>query len=261
MAERGAGSKPARRSNRQASKAKPPANTEKHAAQPERPTSKPKRTSARTRAAAQKPATQGASPRTPTANAPQATAANVSPSTGGRRAKIRMYRHGLGDCFLISLPRKTSPDPYRILIDCGVILGTANAGDTMTKVVEDIVRDSNGKIDLLLATHEHWDHLSGFIQAEASFAKLKVGDVWLAWTENPADDLANKLRGERQQALASLRLGVGAMRMAGDADGAGEVDGLIGFFGAAGGASTEDALAKAKGLATGKVRYCLPTDP
>ena len=133
-----------------------------------------------------------------------------------------MYRHGLGDCFLIALPRKASPDPYRILIDCGVILGTANAGDTMTKVVEDIVRDSNGKIDLLILTHQHWDHLSGFIQAEVSFAKLKVGDVWVAWTEDPADTLAKTLRGERQQALASLRLGVGAMRMAGDADAAGE---------------------------------------
>jgi glyoxylase-like metal-dependent hydrolase (beta-lactamase superfamily II) len=76
-----------------------------------------------------------------------------------------MYRHGLGDCFLITLPRKASPDPYRILIDCGVILGTANASDTMTKVVDDIVRESNGMIDLLILTHQHWDHLSGFVQA------------------------------------------------------------------------------------------------
>ena len=117
----------------------------------------------------------------------------------------------------------------------------------MTKVVENIVQDSNGKIDLLLLTHQHWDHLSGFIQAEASFAKLRIGDVWVAWTEKPDDELAKALRGERQQALASLRLGVGAMRMAGDADAAGEVEGLLGFFGAAGGASTEDALAKAIG--------------
>ena len=49
--------------------------------------------------------------------------------------------------------------------------------------------------------------------------------------------------------------------MAGDADAATEVEGLLGFFGVAGGASTEDALAKAIGLAKGKVRYCLPADP
>ena len=172
-----------------------------------------------------------------------------------------MYRHGLGDCFLITLPRKARPDPYRILIDCGVILGTANASDMMTKVVENIVHDSNGNIDLLLVTHQHWDHLSGFVQAEASFAKLRIGDVWVAWTEKPNDELAKTLRAERQQAVTSLRLAVGAMRMAGDGDAASEIEGLLGFFGAAGGASTEDALFKALGLATGKVRYCLPTDP
>ena len=259
MAKRGAGSKPSGRSNRQA---KSPANTTKRAPRPERQsTGCPERTSARAKPAAQKPATRRASPRTPTASAPQAAATRPPASPAGFRAKIRMYRHGLGDCFLITLPRKASPDPYRILIDCGVILGTANPGDTMTKVVEDIVHDSNGKVDLLLLTHQHWDHLSGFIQAAASFAKLRIGDVWVAWTEKPDDELAKTLRGERQQALASLRLGVGALRMAGDADAAGEVEGLLGFFGAAGGASTEDALAKAIGLATGKVRYCFPTDP
>ena len=175
--------------------------------------------------------------------------------------KIRMYRQGLGDCFLIAIRRNTSPDPYLILIDCGVVLGTPDAGATMTKVVEDIVHESGGKIDLLLATHEHWDHVSGFIQAASSFAKLKVGDVWLAWTEDSNDALANALRGERVQALSSLRMGVGAMRMAGDAQGAGEVEELIGFFGATGGPTTQDALAKAKASATGKVRFCLPADP
>ena len=259
MAKRGAGSKPPGRSNRQA---KSPANAAKRAPRPKRQsTGKPARTQARAKAAAKKSATRPASRRAPTATSPQAATTQPPASPGGFRAKIRMYRHGLGDCFLITLPRKASPDPYRILIDCGVILGTADAGDTMTKVVESIVQDSNGKIDLLLLTHQHWDHLSGFIQAEASFAKLRIGDVWVAWTEKPDDELAKTLRGERQQALASLRLGVGAMRMAGDADAAGEVEGLLGFFGAAGGASTEDALAKAIGLATGKVRYCFPTDP
>src|SRR3984885_845416 len=259
MVKRGAGPKPPARSSRQA---KSSADAAKHLPRAERQsTGKPDRMSARAKTAAQKPATRRASPQTSAANAPQAVPARPPASAGRFRAKIRMYRHGLGDCFLITLPRKASPDPCRILIDCGVILGTANAGDTMTKVVEDIVRESNGVIDLLILTHQHWDHLSGFVQAEASFAKLKIGDVWVAWTENPEDDLANKLRGERKQALASLRLGVGTMRMAGDTGAASEIEGLLGFFGAAGGASTEDALAKAIGLAKGKVRYCLPADP
>ena len=258
MVKRAAGSKLAGRSNRQA---KSPATARKRAPQPARqPADNPAPTSARARAAAKKPATPRASSRTSKASAPQAGAAPAPASPAGFRAKIRMYRHGLGDCFLITLPRKASADPYRILIDCGVILGTANPADMMTKVVENIVDETKGKIDLLLLTHQHWDHLSGFIQAATSFEKLKIGDVWVAWTEKLDDPLAQTLRGERHEALASLRLGVGAMRMAGDADAAGEVEGLLGFFGAAGGASTEDALAKAIGLATGKVRYCFPTD-
>jgi hypothetical protein len=253
-----------------------PRGTKPHQAKPEAPVAKPKRAAASTKSAAAKTntaakrkagAARSRTPRKPFEDASQASHADLGraadDSSRGPRATIRMYRQGLGDCFLITLPRKKSAKPYRILIDCGVILGTEDAITKMTNVVEDIVGEvekSGGTIDLLLATHQHWDHLSGFIQAENSFAKLTVGDVWLAWTEDPKDDLAKKLRGEREQALVSLRLGVGAMRMAGDAGGAGEVEELIGFFGTVGGASTEDALAKAKASATGAVRFCLPTD-
>jgi hypothetical protein len=231
---------PTRRTKSAAAKAKTATRkTKPRAAKPGPPTAKPKRLAATKAAAKPKAASkQGRTERKLSAGGPQARQADTRPAADdgsrGARAKIRMYRHGLGDCFLITLPRKKSASPYRILIDCGVILGTADAITKMTNVVEDIVHESGGKIDLLLATHQHWDHLSGFIQAADSFAKLTVGDVWLAWTEDPKDDLAKKLSGEREQALASLRLGVGAMRMAGDAGGAGEVEELIGFFGTAG---------------------------
>ena len=88
------------------------------------------------------------------------------------RAKVRMYRQGLGDCFLISLKRSRATRlTYKILIDCGVILGTPDPATIMTKVVDDIVATTGGKVDLLLATHEHWDHFSGFIQAATSFRR------------------------------------------------------------------------------------------
>src|SRR4051794_28176192 len=80
------------------------------------------------------------------------------------KVKVRMYRQGLGDCFLITLPRTTGK-PFFIMIDCGVILGTADAVTKMEAVVTDIAQTTHGRIDLLLATHEHWDHLSGFVQA------------------------------------------------------------------------------------------------
>jgi hypothetical protein len=181
------------------------------------------------------------------------TATNSSQSAG---IKVRMYRQGLGDCFLITLPRKNAK-PYYIMIDCGVILGTSDAQTKMQAVVNNIAAATDAHIDLLLATHEHWDHLSGFIQARDVFAKLQVDKVWLAWTEDPSDELANKLRAEHQAlrialASASARMRFGA---AGDS----RIDALLEFFGAAGQGTTGDALKIVKGFSK-DVRFCRPED-
>src|SRR5215475_5235094 len=174
------------------------------------------------------------------ATSPPVAASPTAAPAGAYRAKVRMYRQGLGDCFLISLKRSKDETDYKILIDCGVILGTADPGTIMTKVVNDIVATTGGKVDLLLATHEHWDHLSGFIQAAESFAKLSVGEVWLAWTEDPDDALAKQLGEERRSALTALQMCNSALRMANDhASGLGPpaqadiVAEMLGFFGGA----------------------------
>jgi hypothetical protein len=172
-----------------------------------------------------------------------------------------MYRQGLGDCFLISLPRKqplAGRSDYVIMIDCGVILGTSNPEAIMTKVVDDIVATTKGEVDLLVVTHEHWDHVSGFVQAEDAFKNLKVHEVWFAWTEDPNNALANRLRESRNQALAALRLGLTRLQLGDDPQGE-QVGGVLEFFGAAKGASTGDALAKVKAMVD-KPRYCLPGD-
>jgi len=168
-----------------------------------------------------------------------------------------MYRQGLGDCFLIALPRKNAKD-YYILIDCGVILGTPDAATKMTAVVRDIISTTDGNLDLLLATHEHWDHLSGFVQAKDAFKDLKVGEVWLGWTEDPKDELATKLRSEHQalrlalaSACAHMRFGQGSDSLA---------DSMLEFFGAAGQGTTSDALRTVKAFSPQKTRFCLPSD-
>src|SRR5438046_6131271 len=128
------------------------------------------------------------------------------------------------------------------MIDCGVVLGTPDPKPIMTQVIESIVETTGGAIDVLIATHEHWDHLSGFVQAKEAFDKLKVGQVWLAWTEDSKDELTRKLKKEKGQALTALRLGLTHMQLAGDADGAAELDGILEFFGATRGPTTADAL-------------------
>lgn len=192
-----------------------------------------------------------------------ATAVDASPATaaGDYRARIRMYRQGLGDCFLVSLKRSGNTPDYKILIDCGVILGTPDPTTIMTRVVDDIVATTQGEVDLLLATHEHWDHLSGFLQASASFERLKVGQVWLAWTEDPADPMAAQLRSERRNAMTALQIAANTLRMSGSdaaVEDAETISNMLGFFGAAGRGTTEDALNKVKSM--GSIRYCRPDE-
>src|SRR4030081_3884261 len=180
----------------------------------------------------------------PSANPPSPSPASPQPLSASSEGAIRMSRQGLGDCFLISLPRTDGgTPPYYVMIDCGVILGTADPSTMRTRVGENIATVTQGEIDLLIGTHEHWDHLSGFVQAKDTFDnKLKVHEVWLGWTEDARDALTAKLKAEKNAALASLRFGLSRMQLAGDADGSAELSVILEFFGAANGASTSDAL-------------------
>ncbi len=136
------------------------------------------------------------------------------------------------------------------MIDCGVILGTADATNKMKRVVNSLFAATGGEIDVLLATHEHWDHLSAFIQAQPEFERIKVKSLWLAWTEDPNDALANELRGQRRATRRALQAALPRFRSAvrppgdGDNDLAGRIESLLGFFGmgAAGGSDTGAAL-------------------
>lgn len=128
--------------------------------------------------------------------------------------KIRMYKGLLGDCFLILIDHDRKKT--RIMIDCGVLQGTEAGSDKMLAIAEDIARTCGatatkpGTLDLLVVTHEHWDHISGFAQARAVFLdpkRLKIEKLWYGWTEDPEDDQASRLRarfGKRTSALAKV---------------------------------------------------------
>ncbi len=179
---------------------------------------------------------------------------------GAARASVRVYCQGLGDCILVRLKRKDADD-FKLMIDCGVVLGTDNAASTMTGVVDNIVKDTNGKIDVLAITHEHWDHLSGLIQAADSFAKLVVGSVWVAWTEDPDDDLAKQLKSELGKAETALAACASALRAAGDGatpDALSDI--ALTPIGAAASSSTSTKAAFDAAKAKAKVRLCWPTD-
>ena len=184
-----------------------------------------------------------------------ASGSSAKASSAQKRATIRIYRHGLGDCILIRLKRKDGSD-YKILIDCGVAVATQDAPAKMTAVVEDLIKNTNGAIDVLAVTHEHWDHVSGFSQVEDAFKKLTVGEVWVAWTEDPGDPMAKQLRKDHDRALAIIGASAARMALAGQTDRAEEIFNIVG----AAREKTRTAFEKAKamGRREPKLRYWQP---
>ena len=102
--------------------------------------------------------------------------------------RVRMYRVGFGDCFLLSLPG--ADRHHHVLVDCGVHA----KGDikTMPAIVQDIRAETNDTLDLVVVTHAHQDHISGFGTQEAEWAKVTVKEIWMPWTEDPTDAQAMK---------------------------------------------------------------------
>ncbi|MGZ8843942.1 MAG: MBL fold metallo-hydrolase [Pyrinomonadaceae bacterium] len=120
----------------------------------------------------------------------------MSNASNSSSIRIRMYRVGFGDCFLVSLP--VSGGSRHILVDCGVH-GKGNIG-TMDEVIDNIAAVTDNKLAIVIATHAHQDHISGFDGEK--FGKFEIGEVWMPWTENPKDALAVKLR-KKHAALAA----------------------------------------------------------
>ncbi len=125
---------------------------------------------------------------------------------------IRMYCHGFGDCFLITFLSKGNP-VYRMVIDCGMLTGNS---DTLKQAIADISNECGGQLDLVVQTHEHKDHISGFNlkgkDKKLLWDAIEVDNVWLAWTENIApggDDLAIDLKEKFKKKKKALAKALG----------------------------------------------------
>lgn len=121
---------------------------------------------------------------------------------GAPTASVRMYRQGFGDCFLVRLMQGAAVS--HVLIDCGVHDQSPDRAQRMSRIVEDIQRETGGKLAVLIATHEHVDHVSAFEKGEQQqlFSQFQIDQVWLGWTENPTDKVAQKLKRELVKSLA-----------------------------------------------------------
>jgi beta-lactamase superfamily II metal-dependent hydrolase len=135
------------------------------------------------KAAQQKPGTGASSP-------PRASSAQ---NAGGLR--VRMFRVGFGDFFLLTVP--TAKGDKHILIDCGV---HAKDLKSIRAAVKQMAADCGNKLALVIMTHRHADHISGFGTCSDIFSQITVDRVWMPWFENPDDKVAAKI----QQNLAAM---------------------------------------------------------
>lgn len=121
-------------------------------------------------------------------------------------ANIKMYRVGeLGDCFLLCFSQQNQRT--HVLIDCGSYWNKKSSVDRMKIIAEDIAKQVKGyQLDVVVGTHQHNDHLSGYVHAEAVFKKIKPRQVWLSWLDDPDNKTARKIGKDFNNYLTRLRL-------------------------------------------------------
>ena len=133
--------------------------------------------------------------------------------------KVRMYRHGFGDCFLLRFFNEDKL-AFKMLIDCGLKHNDSVPGFSIADVVADIKKEVVVKkgtkkvphLDVLVVTHEHWDHVSAFKPEKKLFDDFDIDRIWMAWTENPKDKVAQQINAHLKENVTAL--GIAAKKMA-----------------------------------------------
>jgi hypothetical protein len=123
-----------------------------------------------------------------------------------------MYRQGLGDCFLLTFT-ENGKEEFNMLIDCGLLQNTTNDKQIMTKVVLDIkekLKDSSTGssikfLDVVVLTHEHADHISGFKHAADIFKEIEFGEVWAAWLDDESHPKYKLVRERFHKQITGLK--------------------------------------------------------
>jgi beta-lactamase superfamily II metal-dependent hydrolase len=188
---------------------------------------------ARTRPAAKKPGKRQG-PAAPTGPATQPAPSNGRAGGAGGKVgiRVRMYRIGFGDFFLLTVPGNDGP--AHILIDCGV--HAANIG-SIDDCVKDLKKTTGNRLALVILTHYHADHMSGFASNYDDFADFDhVGAVWITNRLDPAHPGASKLMAQLTSVATQLQLQLGARNDADAREAQRKVHNALGVeLGAAGG--------------------------
>ena len=143
---------------------------------------------------------------------PEDTAAPVA-------ATLFAYKVGFGDCFLLRFTYADAATRH-VLIDFGTTGLTIEApAEQMVLIARDIAEKCANKLDVVVATHRHADHISGFAtRADGKgsgdiIRSLKPTVVVQPWTEAPDAplDWTGPEGEDRQKAFALRRQSLAEM--------------------------------------------------
>lgn len=159
-------------------------------------------------------------------------------------ATVKMFQVGeLGDCFLLRFTAGT--ETSHVLIDCGSFRNSDRSKQRLEKITAQL-RDDLGeaKFDVVVGTHQHNDHVSGFVHCEDAFRGV-VQQCWLSWLDDPKDSLARRIKRDHKGLVDSVRslhdqLNKPTMRATQEV-----LRDMLGFYSAAGGS---DPAIPAKGI-------------
>ena len=92
-----------------------------------------------------------------------------------------------------------------MLIDCGSFRNSGEIEGALEKIADGNRRSSNGApIDVVVGTHQHNDHVSGFAHCERGVPDDRLEQVWLSWLDNPREQAGAEDRQRAQQLTLQL---------------------------------------------------------
>jgi hypothetical protein len=132
--------------------------------------------------------------------------------TSATAVRVRAYNVRFGDCILVSF--KNGGADKHILIDFGNAPGGVRNDGGINDVFEPVARDlaavTGKRIDLLIMSHEHLDHMEGFYSQRAVFDEFDIGQVWMSAMSAP--DYYTRFPHCKQELRARLALHATALR-------------------------------------------------